>query len=494
VDVTGSLSLVGTLILFVSPSVLFPAALAVGYGEPVWPFLAAGAIASTTGYGLSRLDAGVAALGSREGYLVVSLTWLCVALFGALPYLFSGNAQLDRPLDAFFESMSGFTTTGASVATDVEALPNSILMWRALTQWLGGMGIIVLVLAVLPRLRVGGRQLLESEVPGPEVDSLGERIRQTAQRLWLIYVAITALEVLLLTIFGLTGIDEQMDLFRAVAQSFTTLPSGGFSTEARSIEAFSAATQWVIAFFMVVAGTNFALTYRAFVRRDPGVFPRNEEFRLYIGLLALASFVLTIELWAEGIAEGELAVREGVFQTVSMMTTTGYATTDFNEWTILSQILLVGLFFIGGSAGSTSGSVKVIRHLLMGKSLRREVSQTLHPEIVQPIRYNGATVDERILRAISSFVLIYLGIFILGTIAIVLDTAIQGPDLSALDAIAATATALSNTGPGLGIAGPMGSFAPFSDISTAILSTMMWLGRLEVIPIIVLLTRSYWRV
>jgi trk system potassium uptake protein TrkH len=494
VDITGVLNLVGTLVGFLSPSVLVPSAIAVGYGEPVWPFLAAGALAAAFGFGLARLTAGAHAVGMREGYLVVSLTWLLVALFGALPYLFSGNAQLDRPVDALFESMSGFTTTGSSIVTDVEALPQSLLMWRALTQWLGGMGIIVLVLAVLPRLRVGGRQLLESEMPGPEMATLGERIRQTAQRLWLVYVGITALEALLLATLGWTGIDDRMDLFKAVAHALTTLPSGGFSTEARSIETFSAATQWVVAFFMLVAGTNFALTYRALVRRNPRIYPRDEEFRLYLALVALAAAVLTVELWTEGVLRGEAAVRAGVFQTLTMMTSTGYSSADFNLWPVLALMVLVGLLFIGGSAGSTSGSVKVIRHLLQGKMLRRELRQTVHPEVVGPIRFNGIVVEERTLRAVAGFILLYVGVFIAGALLIALDAARTDLALAPLDVVACVATTLANTGPGLGIAGPLGSFEPFSDLSKLVFIVVMWIGRIEVIPIVVLFTRHYWRV
>jgi trk system potassium uptake protein TrkH len=493
-DLGGSLALVGLILRYLSLSSLVPAAVALGYGEPVWPFLAAGAVAAATGFALERAAPGRATtLGFREGYVVISLTWLFAAVYGTLPYVFSGEAQLDRPVDAFFESMSGFSTTGSTVLVDVEALDHSLLLWRALTQWLGGMGIVVLALAILPRLRIGGRQLLESEMPGPDVEGLATRIRETAQRLWLLYVAITAVEALVLAVLGWSGVDDQMDPFRAVAQALTTLPTGGFSTEANSIAAFSAATQWVIVVFMAVAGVNFALTYRAVVQRTPSVLPRDEELRIYVGLLALAGIVLTVDLWAEGIATGEAAVREGVFQGVSLMTTTGFTSANFGLWTPFAWVVLIGLLFIGGSAGSTSGSVKVIRHVLMGKILRREMALTVHPELVRPIRFNGRVVDERTLRAVTSFVLVYIGIFIVATILLVADARITGLDLQPLDAIAATATTLSNTGPGLGFAGPDGSFEPFSDFSKLVLAGVMWLGRLEVIPIVVLFSRSYWR-
>jgi trk system potassium uptake protein TrkH len=492
--VRGALGLVGTLTKYLSVATLFPTALAIGYGEPFWPFLGAGAIAALVGLGLERLGREAGPIGFREGFLVVAVTWLFAAALGAGPYLLSGEPQLSRPVDAYFEAMSGFTTTGASVLTDIGALDHSLLMWRQFTQWLGGMGIIVLALAVLPRLRVGGRQLLESQFPGPDMDNLADRIRSTARRLWLLYVTLTAVQALVLALLGWTGIDDRMSVFNAVAYAFTTLPTGGFSPVPRSLETFSAASQWVIVVFMVLAGTNFALLYRAFVRRRGRTAVRDEEARLYLGVLALMSVLLVVELWVEGFARGETAIRQGVFQVVSMMTTTGYANTNFVVWPALALMVLVGVMFVGGSAGSTGGAIKVVRHLLLGKVLGRELRQTIHPEVVLPIRLNGTVVDERTLRAITAFVFLYIGLFAAGAGLIALDAAFQGPHLSAFDAIAASATTLGNVGPGLGIAGPMGSYQPFSDFATVVLTVLMWLGRLEVVPVLVLLSRSYWRV
>ncbi len=494
VDLRGALGLVGTLTKYLSVAPLFPAALAIGYGEPFWPFLAAGAIVALAGLALERIGRGAPPIGFREGFFVVAVTWLAAAALGALPYLLSGEPQLHRPVDAYFEAMSGFTTTGASVLTDIPALEHSLLMWRQFTQWLGGMGIIVLALAVLPRLRVGGRQLLESEMPGPEFDQLADRIRSTAQRLWFLYVALTAAQALILTIFGWTGVDDRMSPFNAVAHAFTTLPTGGFSPEARSIEVFAPATQWVIIFFMVLAGMSFALLYRAFVRRRPGALFRDEEARLYVVILVAVSALLTVELWREGVLHGEEAIRAGVFQVVSMTTTTGYGSIDYVGWPALALMILVAVMFIGGSAGSTGGSIKAVRHLMLAKAIRRELRQTVHPEAVMPLRLNGSVVDERTVRAVTTFILLYIGIFAVGAAVLALDAAFQGPTISALDAIALSATTLGNVGPGLGIAGPMGSFAEFSDFSTIVMTALMWLGRLEVIPVVVLLTRGYWRV
>jgi trk system potassium uptake protein TrkH len=493
VDVGAALNLVGALIRYLSLTFLFPAAIAVGYDEPAWPFLVAGLITAAAGSGLGFATRGKERVGAREGYLVVALVWLLVAAFGCLPYLFSGEDQLSHPVDAYFESMSGFSTTGASVLTDIEGLEHSLAMWRQFTQWLGGMGIIVLALVVLPRLRVGGRQLFEVEAPGPEVEPLTISIREAARRFVVLYIGFSILELLVLSFFAWSDLDERMSFYEAVAHAFTTLPTGGFSTEARSIEAFGAATQWAIVGFMVVAGTNFALMYRSLVRRRPGFLVRDDEFRLYVILLVLASAILLVEIWSEEIAEGEAAVRHAVFQTVSLMTTTGYASADFNEWTFLSAMLLVALMFASASAGSTSGSIKLARHVLIGRMLRRELDQTIHPELVTPIRFNGAIVDERALRAVIVFVLLYVGVWAAGAGLIALDGAQAGTSVSPFDVIAASATTLGGVGPGFGFAGPMGSFAPFSDASKGIMIVLMWLGRLEIIPVAVLLTRAYWR-
>jgi trk system potassium uptake protein len=493
VDVLASLNLIGALIKYLSLAMLVPIVFALGYSEPVWPFMIAGVAGAAFGWTLELVTRGKERVGIREGFLVVSLTWLAAAGLGALPYLLSGENQLSSPVDAYFEAMSGFTTTGATVLTDVEAVPKSLLIWRQLTQWLGGMGIIVLALAVLPRLRVGGRQLLEHELPGPEFEHITARIRDTARRLWALYVAMTIVLVGILTVFAWTGIDERMSPFEAFAHALTTLPTGGFSTEPRSMEAFGPATQWVIVAFMVAGGVNFALLYRAFVRRHPRALARDEEFRLYLALLCVGAAVLIIELWSEGVAHGEEAVRHGVFQIVSVMTTTGYATTDFNVWPLLAAVILTAAMFFGGSAGSTSGSVKVVRHLLIGRILRRELDQTVHTEIVSRVRLNGAPVDERTLRAISSFVLLYVGVFALGTLVLVADGARIDLDFRLLNAVSAAAAALGNVGPAFGFAGPMGSFDPFSDASKLTLIALMWLGRLEIIPVAVLISRHYWR-
>ena len=346
---------------------------------------------------------------------------------------------------------------------------------------------------MLPRLRVGGRQLFESELPGPELEPLATSIRDTAQRLWLLYIALTGVLVLTLSIFAWTGADDAMSVYDAFGNAFATLPTGGFGVRGTSMAEFSAASQWVIALFMLLAGVNFALLYRAFVRGDGRAAARDDEFRLYLALLAVGSAILLLELLSKGIEGGEAAIRHSVFQAVSIMTTTGFASTDFTFWTTLTAMTLVGLMFVGGSAGSTSGSIKVVRHLFVGRMLRRELVQTVHPELVQPIRLNRVAVDERTLRAIMTFVLLYVGLFVVGAAGLAIESARLGHDLTPFGAIAAAATTLGNVGPGFGFAGPYGSFEPFSNLSKLIMICLMWLGRLEIIPVVVLLSRNYWR-
>ena len=292
---------------------------------------------------------------------------------------------------------------------------------------------------------------------------------------------------------GWLGIDHEMTEFEALAHTFSTIPTGGFSTQPDSIAAFSPEAQWLIALFMLIAGVNFVLLYRGLVGRRPRLFVRDEELRLYLLIVVGASVALVVQLWGYGIAEGEEAVRAAVFQAISLITTTGYATADFALWPVISLLTLFVLMFAGGSAGSTTGSIKIVRHLLVGKVLRRELDQTVSPEAVIPIRVNGVPVDERTLRAIAAFILLYVGFWVAGSGVIAIDSALSDVPLGTLDVMAVSASALGNGGPGFGITGPFASFAPLGDVSKVTMIVLMWLGRLEIIPVVVLLTRHYWR-
>jgi trk system potassium uptake protein TrkH len=491
VNVGEALNLVGSLLKPLGLAFVPAAAVAVGYGEPVLPFLGAAVITSAFGAGLEAVTSGKERVGAREGYLVVCLLWFAVALFGSLPYLF-GEPQLSNPVDAFFESMSGFSTTGASVVTDIPGMSRSFLIWRQFTAWIGGLGIIVLFLAVLPRLNVAGRQaMFKTEAPGPEL-GFETSIREAARRFVTLYVAITAVEIVVLASLGWSGADERMTLFKAVGNSLPTIATAGFGTEARSIEPFAPASQWVFVVFMIVAGTNFALLYAGILLRRPLALLRDEEFRVYLALLVLAPALVLVGLLASEVAH-EAAVREAVFNTVSMLTTTGFANSDFNLWGPLTSLLLFGLLLLGASAGSTSGSVKLVRHVIVAKMLAREIHHTVHPELIAPLRINGTVIEERTLRSIIVFLFLYIGVWAAGATAILIDSSLRDIDLSAFEALADSGTALAGAGPGLGFAGPMGSYEPFSDVSKLVLTIEMYLGRLEIVPVLVVFARSYWR-
>ena len=388
--------------------------------------------------------------------------------------------------------MSGMTTTGSSMLTDIPALSHSIAMWRQFTAWLGGMGIIVLALAVLPRLRVGGRQLMESEAPGPELEPLATSIRDTARRLWLLYVGLTILMIFVLSMIAWTGLDSRMSFYEAVAHAFSTMPTAGFSTRARSIEEFGAASQWAIAAFMIIAGMNFALLYFALVRGHIRKAVRDEELRLYMALLAVATLVIFIDLTAEGIEAGAAAFRHAAFQTASIMTTTGLASTDFNLWTPLTALVLLLLMFIGGSAGSTAGAIKVVRH---------PPDRPDHAPRARPDGAPGGRSPDPAQRPGDRRANAARGLGLRAHLPGRVRTRCPDPRhrrragavTSPRRGDFAAATTLGNVGPGFGFLGPMGSFEPFSNFSTAVMTMLMWMGRLELLPIVVLLTRSYWR-
>jgi trk system potassium uptake protein TrkH len=352
----------------------------------------------------------------------------------------------------------------------------------------------VLAVAILPQLRVGGRQLLQSELPGPtDLERLTVSIREVARRLWLLYLALTIALIALLTGYGWLGLDEQMDLYDAAAHAFTTVSLGGFSTQGNSVAAFGALVQWTILVFIVIAGVNFLRLYRVFVQRQPRAVTRDDEFRVYLFVLLAGATVLLAELLAEneyGLGE---SLRHAVFQAVSIMSTAGFATADYTLWGPLATITLLGLMFVGASAGSTGGSIKVVRHVLIGRLLRRELEQTVHPEVVSPIRLNRQVIDERTLEAVLSFVLIYVGLFALGSLAIVVDSFRTDVGVTPFEAMGAAAATIGNVGPGFGFAGPFGSYESFSAFSKSVMVALMWMGRVEIIPIIVLFTRSYWR-
>ncbi len=414
----------------------------------------------------------------REGYIVVSLGWIVMSVFGALPFVFHGS--IPSFTDAFFETMSGFTTTGSSILNNIEALPHGLLFWRSLTQWLGGMGFIVLSLAILPILGIGGMQLFVAEVPGPTKDKIHPRVRETAKRLWAIYFILTFAEVLLLLVGG-------MNFFDAINHSFTTMATGGFSTKQDSIAYFTSPfIHYVIIVFMFLAGMNFSLHYFLLHRKFKQV-SENEEFRFYTFLIIAFTLVITFGIYTEHNFGFETSFRDSLFQVVSMITTTGFVTADYELWGVFYHTLFFLMLFIGGSAGSTGGGVKAVRHLLLIKNSALELRRLVHPRAVIPVRYNNASVSKDIIFNVMAFLLFYLAIFVTATILMTLV------GLDFLTAMGSVATCLGNVGPAIEGVGPTDNFAHIPDIGKWILSFLMLLGRLELFTILIIFSPSFWK-
>lgn len=418
-------------------------------------------------------------IGKREGFIIVSLGWTLFSVFGAIPFVIS-NA-IPSYSDAFFETISGFTTTGASIVNDIESLSHGLLFWRSMTQWLGGMGIIVLSLAILPVLGIGGMQLFTAEVPGPVPDKLHPRIKETAKRLWAVYVIFTLVEVILLCIGG-------MSVFDAVCHSFTTMATGGYSTKQASIAYFiSPFIQYVIAVFMIIAGINFSLSYLSMHLKFRRVW-KNEEFRAYLSFIAVFTIIITIILAFTLKGQSlEKSFRDSLFQVVSIMTTTGFTTFNYMEWIPSTVVLLLVLMFFGGSAGSTGGSIKIVRVVLVLKNGLLELKRLIHPNAIVPVRINKEAVKPEIITNVLAFVSVYMLIWVVGVIVV----AFMGYNLeTSLGAVAAT---LGNIGPGIGDVGPLYNYAHFPIFGKWFLSFLMLVGRLELFTVLVLFTPSFWK-
>ena len=472
------LSVVGALTAFAGLTMLLPAAVAAVYQEAAaFHLLAAAVITSTCGWLAHRSAGEIEEFSVRDGFAIVTLGWVAVAAFGSLPYLITGS--IPTVSGAFFEAMSGLTTTGSSVVTDIDALPRGIVVWRSQTQWMGGMGIIVLSVAILPLLGVGGMQLLQAEIPGLSADRLRPRVRQTATALWAVYGLFTVVEGVLLLLAGMTP-------FEALNHAFTTMATGGFSTENSSIAAFPPAVHYVIAAFMFLAGVNFTLHYSWLTGRWRSLH-RNQELRVYLVLTAAATLGMTILVRSSGTGGLEESLRLGLFQAVSIMTTTGYVTGDYERWVPAAQVVILLLMLIGGCTGSTSGSIKVLRHMIVAKEARITMRKLLHPRGVFVYKVEGSPVSADVLANVSGFLLLYL----VGLVAGVLALTLLG--LDATTALGAATTTIGNVGPGFGLVGPSETFAPLPAASLWVLSALMLLGRLELFTVLVLLTRGYWR-
>ena len=479
---TSLLLVTGVTAMAVGLMMLLAAGVSLLYGEfsDARGIGAAAAVTVATG-GLLRWSVHKpTALTTRAGFAGVGIAWLMMSAWGTLPYLFTG--AIPDVTNAVFETVSGFTTTGASLLADPGQLSHGILFWRSLTQWMGGMGIIVLFVAVLPLLGVGGVELARAESPGADPDRLTPRFQDTAKRLWLIYLMLTCGEALLLWA-------GDMDLFQAVNHSLTTLSTGGFSTEATSIAGFSAYTQWVIIVFMVLAGISFALHYRALL--NPRRYLANEEFRVYFLVMTAAAAWLTIALANQDTA-WEQAAREGVFTAVSMVTTTGYSTADFGSWMPPMQLLVLTLMTVGGMAGSTAGGIKSFRIKVLLHTALTELRWVIHPRGMFIIRLNRRPLTTHMIRGIVSFFVMYLFLLTAGALAfITIEFALGSSDL--VTSASAVVASLGNIGPGLGEVGPAANYALVSPPGKWLLSLLMIVGRLEILPILVLAMPSVWR-
>jgi trk system potassium uptake protein TrkH len=477
------LHIVGVLVRLFGPMLLLPAVAALSYGETSDAIGFVGTALATTALGhVMRLAGGVEAeqaaerLRRIEGMTVVAGAWLLMAHIAAIPYVWAGLGFVD----ALFESMSGLTTTGATVFQDFSAYGRGIFLWRSVTHWLGGMGVIALFVAILPRLAIGGRELFFAEASGPTDEKLTPQLRQTALALWRLYAALTLAQTIALWVAGMT-------LFEAVCHAMATLAAGGFSPHPLSVAGYqSAAIEWIIIVFMFLAGANFALQYRVFVRGHSRALVQDEEFRAYAGVVLVATALLVIFLTKSGQPVGD-AIRHGLFQTISIITTTGFVSQDFNLWSDQAKVVLLALMFIGGCAGSAGGGPKVVRHILMARYTFRELRHTLHPRAVLPVKLGGRVVPDETMRSVVVFMLFYILTFAIGaTIVVAL-----GADI--VTGITATAATIGNVGPGFNEVGPMGNFAHLHPISKIVLTLEMWIGRLEILTVLVLFRLEIWR-
>lgn len=471
----------GRLLLVLALAEIVPCLVCVWYGErrDAFAFLATALLTAAAGAALALLGRGAREIYRREGILIVVGGWVLASISGALPYVLAG--ALPQPADALFESVSGFTTTGASVMTDVEVVGRGVLFWRSFSQWLGGMGIIVLFVALLPELGPGARFLYRLEVPGPTAETLHPRVHDTAAVLWKLYLGMTVAQVVLLLVAGL-------GLFDALTHTFSTLSTGGFSTRNASVGAFR--SPWVdviVIVFMVLSGANFSLYYGLRRRSGWNLFA-DAELRLYVGIIAAATAVIAWNLLAAGTYDHlPRAVLDAAFQVSSIITTTGFATADFDTWPALSRFVLVALMLLGGCAGSTAGGLKVMRLAVGWKAALREVHAIFNPSHVMPVLVGGKPVPNPVVRSVVAFLFLYFLCW--GAGALLLSVG----DVSLETSVTASAATLSNVGPGLDQVGPVRNFAFFAGWQKLVMVLLMWLGRLELYSIAALATLAFWR-
>ena len=469
--------MIGQIIKLEAAVLLLPALVALLYGEScLWAILATAAIALAAGFALTLISRPSSqVIFAREGFVIVALSWLALSAVGALPFFLSG--EIPSYIDAFFETVSGFTTTGASILTNVEAMSHGLLFWRSFTHWVGGMGVLVLIMAIVPSVSGRNMHILRAEMPGPVVGKLMPRIRDTAKILYIIYLVMTAAEILLLLVGG-------MPLFDSVVHAFGTAGTGGFGIKADSIAGYSPYLQWVIGIFMLLFGVNFNLYYLILIRHAKTAL-KSRELWLYIAIVvgATAAISLNIAPLYDGLEE---TVRTALFQVSSIITTTGYATADFNLWPGLSKGILFALMFIGGCAGSTAGGLKVSRVQLLLSTVKRDLRRLLHPRSVGVIKMEGKRLDEVSISGTSAYFILYIVLFTVGCLTLCFEPLGLETNLSAMTAC------FNNVGPGFDLVGPAASYAIYSPFSKLVLSFAMLFGRLEIYPLLFVLIPSTW--
>lgn len=473
------LKILGFIAIFIGAAMLLPLPFAWYYGDgDFMPILYSALITLAFGSTALLQRKKNSDIQAKEGFMVVTLGWIIFAGFGSLPYLLSGS--IPSFTDAFYETMSGFTTTGATILTDIESLPHGILFWRSLTHWLGGMGIIVLSIAILPFLGVGGMQLFKAEVPGPIADKLKPRVTETAKILWGVYLLLSAIECVLLMIGG-------MNLFDALCHTFGTMATGGYSTKNTSIAHYSSAyIDYVIIIFMILAGTNFSLHYR-WLKGDFKSFLNNWEFKAFISIITVATILIFFDVYGKVFDTVAETIQYVLFQVVAIITTTGYGTADYEQWGLSSQIILYMLMFVGGCAGSTGGGMKVMRILLLVRFAYSEFIRLIHPQAIVSVKLGNNIVDRKTMSNVAGYFVTFSMIAAFSTLLLTF----MGIDLvSSLGAVAAN---INNIGPGLGSVGPTDNYAHFPAVAKWLLSFLMLIGRLELFTVLVLLTPIFWR-
>lgn len=412
----------------------------------------------------------------KEGLIVVSISWFLMAFFGAFPFYLSG--AIPSFIDSFFETISGFTTTGASILNNVEKLPHDLLYWRSFTHWIGGMGVLVLVLTLITSSTGHTLHLLRAEVPGPSVEKLVPKLKHTAKILYGIYVLITLIQISVLILLG-------MPLFDSIVNSFATAGTGGFAIKNQSIGRYSPSIQWAIGVFMIIFGINFNIFYLLMVRNIAAIM-KNEELKTYLSIIAIAILIITWNInplyhaW-------NVSLRHATFQVATIISTTGFATVDFSRWPELSRIILVLLMFLGASAGSTAGGLKIARIIIIFKTIKREITKIIHPNAYCIIKQDGKLLDEKVVNGTGVYLMIYLFIIVLSVLIVSLD------GFDSETTFTSVVACFNNIGPGLGAVGPSGNYGAFSDLSKIVLSIDMLMGRLEIFPLIILVTPSAWR-